>query len=60
MKLLLEKVGEKARSSPRMSEWILEDLADDRILRAIDKGNSAGGSKGRFWTIVSFKDPTLC
>ena len=53
MELLSEKVGEKARSSPRTSEWILEDLADDRILSAIDKGNSSGGSKGRFWTIVS-------
>lgn len=60
MELLSEKVGEKARSSPRMSEWILEDSADDRILSAIDKGNSSGGSKGRFWTIVSFQHSTLC
>jgi hypothetical protein len=30
MELLLVKVGEKARSSPRMSEWIVdvEGLAD--------------------------------
>jgi hypothetical protein len=60
MELLSERDGEKARSSPRMSRFNEEVFADGRILSAIDKGNSSGGSKGRFWTIVSFQHSTLC
>ena len=60
MEHLLARAGEKARSSPRMSTSTEEGLADDRILTAIDKGNSSGGSKGRFWTIVGFLHPSLC
>lgn len=39
-----------ALSTPEVGGEKLEELSEDKVLEAIDRGNAEGGKEGEFWT----------